>query len=150
MKTRYETLFFFNSISCRKLIFMSLFVALTRSWSPTLFNCGGLWAGVSSYVHGKEGDGLKTDTENCLVEKENQDISSFDQHFVQIMFCGLMSLLYILYIFVLFCFSYFVLFYFLFLLAFVLGLFCFLFYICIYKSKKVCPSHVVHNLRDLN
>ena len=41
------------------------------------------------YIHGKEGDGLKADTENCLVEKENQDISYFDQHFVQIMFCGI-------------------------------------------------------------
>ena len=41
------------------------------------------------YIHGKEGDGLEADTENCLVEKENQDISCFDQHFVQIMFCGI-------------------------------------------------------------
>ena len=28
-------------------------------------------------------------TESCLVEKENQDISYVDQHFVQIMFCGI-------------------------------------------------------------
>ena len=57
-----------------------------------LFVCGGLWAAVSclaTYVHGKEGGGLKADTGNCLVEKDNQDISYFDQHFGQIMFCGI-------------------------------------------------------------
>ena len=65
----------------------------TRSRSPTSsFACGGFWAGVSclaTYVHGKEGVWLKADTENCLVEKENQDISCFDQYSVQIMFCGI-------------------------------------------------------------
>ena len=44
---------------------------------------------LATYVHGKEGDRLKADTENCLVEKENQDISCFDQYSVQIMFCGI-------------------------------------------------------------
>ena len=42
---------------------------------------------LPGYVHGKEGDGLTEDTENSLVEKENQNISNFDQHFVEIMFC---------------------------------------------------------------
>ena len=65
----------------------------SRSCTPS-FAYGGLWAGVSCLatysIHGKEGDRLKADTENCLVEKENQDISYFDQHFIQIMFCGIL------------------------------------------------------------
>ena len=47
---------------------------------------------ATCYVHGKEGDGLKADTENCLVEKEIKIMSYFDQHFVQIMFCGIQFL----------------------------------------------------------
>ena len=54
---------------------------------------------LPGYVRGKEGDGLKTvlwkggrRAQNCLVEKENQDISYFDQHFVEIMFCSIHEL----------------------------------------------------------
>ena len=39
--------------------------------------------------HGKEREMFSKQTESCLVEKENQDISYVDQHFVQIMFCGI-------------------------------------------------------------